>query len=79
MERVRSRRVYTCVFNVFKFYYYYLGSSESARFQTGCLKYDGMLHYLMVFTVNPFTAPACKISRLKIAHALMQTVYFPVL
>ena len=28
---------------------------------------------------NPFTAPACKTSRLKDALARLQTVYFPVL
>ena len=28
--------------------------------------------------INPFTAPACKISRLKSAHICPQTVYFPV-
>ena len=29
--------------------------------------------------MNPFTAPACKISRLKDARTRLQTVYFPVL
>ena len=29
--------------------------------------------------LNPFTAPACKISRLKDARTRLQTVYFPVL
>ena len=33
----------------------------------------------MVSTINPFTAPACKISGLKDARTHLQTVYFPVL
>ena len=33
----------------------------------------------MVSTINPFTAPACKISGLKDARKHLQTVYFPVL
>ena len=32
-----------------------------------------------LITFNPFTAPACKISRLKDAQTRLQTVYFPVL
>ena len=33
----------------------------------------------VMMTINPFTAPACKISGLKDAGTGLQTVYFPVL
>ena len=38
-----------------------------------------LLLFLLYKKVNPFTAPACKISGLKDARTRQQTVYFPVL
>ena len=38
-----------------------------------------MVAAFMRTIINPFTAPACKVSRLKDAWTHLQTVYFPVL
>ena len=52
-----------------------------------CLEFGvgGLVEQMNVFVsmcvcfLNPFTAPVCKISRLKDAWTRLQTIYFPVL